>query len=118
MLRISQRVIFDTINTVDTAIPKIRSLGIAAGLSFPEVTPSRANPKVPKQLMDSLSVLGKDAAFAMPQFTDIMDGVDKTDIPADQLAQIERNWVVVEDEIKDYRQSMLEHYFLLFKMPM
>ena len=88
MLRISQRVIFDTINTVDTAIPKIRSLGIAAGLSFPEVTPSRANPKVPKQLMDSLSVLGKDAAFAMPQFTDIMDGVDKADIPADQLAQI------------------------------
>ena len=42
MLRISQRVIFDTINTVDTAIPKIRSLGMAAGLSFPEVTPSRA----------------------------------------------------------------------------
>ena len=105
MLRISQRVIFDTINTVDTAIPKIRSLGIAAGLSFPEVTPSRANPKVPKQLMDSLSVLGRDAAFAKPQFTDIMDGVDKADIPADQLAQIERNWVVVEDEIKDYRQS-------------
>ena len=116
MLRISQRVIFDTINTVDSAIPKIRSLGSAAGLSFPDVTPSRANPKVPKQLMDSLAVLGKDAAFAMPQFTDILEGVDKTNIPAEQLAQIERNWVVVEDEIKDYRQSMLEHYFLLFKM--
>ena len=39
MLRISQRVIFDTINTVDSAIPKIRSLGSAAGLSFPDVTP-------------------------------------------------------------------------------
>jgi hypothetical protein len=116
MLRISQRVIFDTINTVTTAIPKIRGLGIAAGLSFPDVTPARSNQKVPKQLLDSLAVLGKDEAFPMPQLTNIFEGVDKTNIPADVLSRLERNTVVVEDELKDYRQSMLDHYFLLFKL--
>ena len=116
MLRISQRVIFDTINTVDTAIPKIRGLGIAAGLSFPDVTPARSNQKVPKQLLDSLAVSGRDEAFPMPQLTNIFEGVDKANIPADELSQLERNTVVVEDELKDYRQSMLDQYFLLFKL--
>ena len=69
--------------------------------------------------MDSLSVLGKDAAFAMPQFTDIMDGVDKADIPADQLAQIERNWVVVEDATGSPCWSTTSYYSRwLLRQPM
>ena len=50
MLRISQRVIFDNVYSVDMLIPKIREHTEKAGVVFPDNQPARDNDKVPNQL--------------------------------------------------------------------
>jgi len=40
-----------------------------------------------------------------------MEGVDLDLIPADVLAHIERNRIVVEDEFNDHRKRSSEHFF-------
>ena len=54
MVRISQRVIFDNVYSVDMLIPKIREHTEKAGVVFPDNQPSRDNDKVPNQLPNSL----------------------------------------------------------------
>ena len=56
MLRISQRVIFDNVHSVDMLTTNIREHGELVGMSFHDDQPSRDNNKVPKQLPNSLSV--------------------------------------------------------------
>jgi hypothetical protein len=112
-LRITQRVIFDVVNVVDGHIPKMRQLGVEAGLAFPDVAPPRENSKVPKQLLNSLAVASTEKLFPLPELSDILEGVSE-DIPDDDLAQIKRNWVVLGDELSDYRKSCVDHFVKLF----
>ena len=74
------------------------------------------NNKVPKQLPNSLSVEDFSPAFPLPQFSDFMEGVNLEEIPADVIAQIERNRVVIEDELNDYQKKVVEQFCNFFSV--
>ena len=43
-----------------------------------------------------------------------MEGVNLEEIPADAIAQIERNRVVIQDELNDYRKKCSERFYNFF----
>ena len=114
MLRISQRVIFDNVHSVDMLIPKIREHAEKVGVVFLDSQPARDNAKVPNQLPNSLSVESITDVFPLPQFSDIMEAVNQDDIPPAALAQLQRNIVVMQDEMNDYRKNCADKFYSFF----
>ena len=86
MLRISQRVIFDNVHSVDMLIPKIREHAEKVGTVFLHSQDTRDNAKVPNQLPNGLSVESNADIFPLPQFSDILEAVNQDDIPRENCA--------------------------------
>ena len=114
MLRIAQRVIFSNINSVDMLITKLREQAETVGVAFNENQPSRANKSVPNNLLDSLSVENMTAVFSLPAITDFFEGVSVDDVPQEVMDRLKRNVVVIEDELKDYRNSCVDQFSSMF----
>ena len=66
MLRISQRVIFDNVQSVDMLITKMREHAEIVGMTFHDDQPCRDNNKVPQQLPNSLLVESYSSVFHLP----------------------------------------------------
>ena len=112
-LRVSQRLVFCMVDTIDTHIPILRGLGMSAGLSYPAVAPSRTNAAVPKVLEDSLAVSDSSKLFPLPTFSDILAGVSGALTELDK-AKIEANMVIIEDEMSTYADTVRQHYMGLY----
>ena len=114
MLRITQRIVFGIVNVIDEHIPKLRKLGLDAGVAFPEVAPARQNPKVPKQFLDSLAIASTEDVFRLPSMSSVFEGVSG-DLTSTDRAQIKRNLVVLDSEFEDYRKSCVDQFMELFR---
>ena len=66
MLRISQRVIFDNVQSVDMLITKMREHAEIVGMTFHDDQPCRDNNKVSQQLPNSLLVESYSSVFQLP----------------------------------------------------
>ena len=48
------------------------------------------------------------------EINDIMEAVNQDDIPCEALAQLQRNIVVMQDEMNDYRKNCADKFYSFF----
>ena len=113
-LRVSQRLVFCMIDTIDKHIPVLRGLAMSAGIGYPAMAPNRNNPRVPKVLQDTLAVGDVTKVLPLPVLTNIFAGVS-TDISELDRAKIAANMTVMEDEMASYRANAVQHYMSLYE---
>ena len=113
MLRISQRLIFSMVFTLDNHVNAVRGMGLVAGVAFPAAPPDRVNPNVPKVMPDILAVESTAAVFPVPQLTSALAGVSE-ELSEQDRARIEANMTVIEDEVQEYRTVVVQQFMSLF----
>ena len=113
MLRISQRLIFCMVFTLDNHVNAIRGLGLVAGVAFPAAAPDRLNPDVPKVMPNMLAVESIDDVLPMPQLTSALAGVSG-ELSVQDRAKIEANMAVIQDQVQEYRKEVVKQFMSLF----
>ena len=109
MLRVSQRVVFKMVSSMDSHIPLLRGLGVSAGFIYPDVESDRVNTGVPKPLADTLTPADISAVFPIPVFSSILTGVS-SDVSDEDKAVIKANMDQFIDHVSSYRDGIVTHY--------